>query len=194
MVRHARCVHQCTAGIRAAHARALLCWLSLGRRRSPLACRTRALCRAGYDPPMHRERAPHRREPSLLRCKTLVRHARCGHRCTAGIHAAHARAPLRWLSLGRRRITRASRSRVLRRAGCDLSMHQKTMQCTGGNPLSFGAIPWRDVPAAAPMHSLVAHGTRASATAMAVYRETGRHARKPRACAVPHRLRSVYDL
>ena len=84
-----------------ARARAPLRWLSLGRRRSTRAFRARTPCRAGCGRLRHRERALHRRNASLLRCKTVVRRATCGLQSTAGFCAAHARAPLRFLSLGR---------------------------------------------------------------------------------------------
>ena len=58
--------------------------------------------------------------------------------------AWHAQAPLRWLSLGRWRNTRACRARAPCRAGCDRS-YAIEGHCTGGRPLSFGARPWCDV-------------------------------------------------
>ena len=49
----------------------------------------------------------------------MVRRASCGLQRAAGIRVARARAPLRWLSLGRWRNTRACRARAPCRAGCD---------------------------------------------------------------------------
>ena len=193
VVRRASCDLQRAAGIRVARAQAPLRWLSLGRWRNTRACRARAPCRAGCDRSTHYERALHRREASLLRCKTVVRRASCDlqraagfrvarderhcagclsgggetrelaararraalvcdrpthyervlhrrkaslFRCktvvrrascdlqrAAGIRVARERAPLRWLSLGRWRNTRACRARAPCRAGCGRLTH-----------------------------------------------------------------------
>ena len=80
------------------------------------ACRARAPCRAGCDRPTHYERTLHRREASLLQCKTVVRRASCDLQHTPGLRVAHERAPLRWLSLGRWRHTRACRARSVPRS------------------------------------------------------------------------------
>ena len=153
----------------------------------------------------HYGRALHRREASLLRCKTVVRRASCDLQHAAGFRvaarerhcagclsgggrtrklAAHARraalaviglrttkstapaedlslsvqdrgatcelwpptrsrhsrgtsqAPLRWLSLGRWRNTRACRARAPCRAGCDRPTHMKGTAPAGGLSLS----------------------------------------------------------
>ena len=70
-------------------------------------------------------RAPRRRETSLLRCRTFVRHSSNGLQCAAGFRVAQARAPLRWLSLGRWRNTHACRARATCRAGCDRSTYHE---------------------------------------------------------------------
>ena len=61
---------------RCAHASAPLRSLSLRRRRSTSACQARAPRRAGWGRSMPHETKLNRREASLLRCKTVVRHAR----------------------------------------------------------------------------------------------------------------------
>ena len=68
---------------------------------------------------------------------------------TADFRAARAWAPLRWLSLGSRRKTRACRARALRRASWIGLLRPVQRHCDGGRPLSFGARPWRDVPVSA---------------------------------------------
>ena len=94
------------------------------------------------------QRALRRREASLLRRATVVRRASCGlqRQASAACRAAHARR--RSLSLGRRRSTRACCARAPCRAGCDRLVLIEE-HCTGERPLSFGARPWCDVPAAA---------------------------------------------
>ena len=141
LVRHASCGHRCTAGLRAAHARVLLRWLSLGRRRSPLACGACTLCRADCDAPMSHDRAVHRRKASLLRCKTLAPHANCGHRFAACFRLARAQAPLRWLSLSRRRLTRADRALALCRSGRDPpTAHERTLHRRGPSLLRCNTL------------------------------------------------------
>ena len=54
---------------------------------------------------------------------TVVRRASCGLQRAAGIRVAREQAPLRWLSLGRWRNTRACRARATCRAGCDRFTH-----------------------------------------------------------------------
>ena len=70
-------------------------WLSLGRWRNTRACRARAPCRARCDRYTHYERAPYRRETSLLRRNTVVRRVSCDLQRAAGIHVAREQAPLR---------------------------------------------------------------------------------------------------
>ena len=70
-------------------------------------------------------RAPRRREASLLRCRTFVRHSSNGLQCAAGFRMAHARAPLRWLSLGGWRTTHACHARATCRASCDWSTYHE---------------------------------------------------------------------
>ena len=115
-----------------AHAHAPLHWLSLGSRRSTRACCTRAPCRASCGRCIPYSRALHRREAFLLQRAALVRRASCGLPHTTDFRVALARAPLRWLSLGSRRRTRACCTCVPCRAGC-------------GQPMSYArALPWRE--------------------------------------------------
>ena len=65
-----------------------------------------------------RTTALHWREASLPRHGAVVRHASGGHPESAGSRVARAGTPLRSLSLGTRRSTRASCARDLCRAGC----------------------------------------------------------------------------
>jgi len=83
-----------------------------GETRKLAAC---APCRAGCDRPTYFRRTPHRREESLFRHKTVMRRANCDLQRVAGIRVAHTHVPLRWLSLGRWRNTRACRMRAVPR-------------------------------------------------------------------------------
>ena len=97
----------------------------------------------------------------------------------AGFRVAHASAPLRSPSLGWRHSTRDF---PFRRAG-RVVVGPRSIEghCTGGKPLSFGARPWNDVPAAAStLRSRLSRDARARATALAVSREEAQHARFPR--------------
>ena len=100
------------------HARARHCarCLSGGGAARELAARARraALVVVG----LCLERRLHRREASLLRRAAVVRRASCGLQEPAGFRVAYASAPLRSLSLGRRRSTRACCARAPCRAGC----------------------------------------------------------------------------
>ena len=107
------------AGICVARFQAALRWLSLGRWQNTRACRARAPCRPGCDLPVRLGRALQRREASLLRCKTVVRHASCDLHHAAGFRVTDARAPPRWLALGRWKNTRPCRARALCCADCD---------------------------------------------------------------------------
>ena len=81
---------------------------------------------------MPHARALHRREAFLLQRAALMRRASWGLQRTANFRVAHARAPLRWLSLGRRRRARACCTRAPCRAGC-------------GRPMSYAsALPRRE--------------------------------------------------
>ena len=113
-LRRARYGLQQAAGLRVcAHAIAPLCYLSLGRRRSKCACGAHAPCRAGCSRSVLFTRALHQREASTLRCNAVLRHASRGIQQAAGLRVcAHTIAPLRSLSLGRRRSTRARRARA----------------------------------------------------------------------------------
>ena len=120
------------------------------RKLSTCACRAHALCRAGYVQNAHYRRVLHRREVSIFRRKTVVRRASCGLQRAPGIRVARKQAPLRWLSLGRWRNTRACSLQRARRAAlvsvdlCTIKWH-----FTGGRPLSFGARSLYDVRAMA---------------------------------------------
>ena len=105
-------------------------WLSLGRRRSTRARKARAVRFAGSDWPCVSEiHCTSKRPP--IRCKAVVRCARCGLPHSRLSRNKRTGAPLRWLSLGRRRSTRACDARALRRNGCgrstcyQMSMHQR---------------------------------------------------------------------
>ena len=78
-----------------------------------------------------------------------MRCAKCGLPHSRLSRDKRAGAPLRWLSLGRRRRTRARDVRAVRCAvflvdPCTMESH-----CTSGRPLPLGARPWCDVPSAA---------------------------------------------
>ena len=109
------CGLQSTVAFRMARARAPLRCLSLGRRRGTRACRARAPQGAGCGWLAYHRRTLRRRTASLLHCKTVVRRARCGLQFTVGFRVARTRAPLRWVSLGRRRSTRGCRARAVPR-------------------------------------------------------------------------------
>ena len=83
-----------------------------------------------------------------LRCTAVVRRASCGLQHTADFCMAHTGAPLRWLSLGSRRSTRACCTRA---PCCTGVIYPNPIQRrrTGERPLSLSAPPWYDVPAAA---------------------------------------------
>ena len=83
------------------------------------ACRACAPCRAGCDRRSHHERVLHRQKASLFRRKAVVRYESYGFRRAPGIRVAREQAPMRWLSLGRWRSTRACRARAPCRASCD---------------------------------------------------------------------------
>ena len=101
VVRRASCGLQRAAGIRMARSPAPLRWLSLGRWGNTQTCRARAPCYAGCGHLTRHGRALHRRKASLLPCKTVVRRPSCDLQRTAGFRVTDARAPLRWLCLGR---------------------------------------------------------------------------------------------
>ena len=118
VVRRASCDLQRLASI-AWHANKRHCAGCLsggGKTREVAACPP---CRVGCDRSTRYERALHRREASLFRCKTVVRRASCGLQRAAGIHVACEQAPLHWLFLGRWQNTGAFRARAPCRADCD---------------------------------------------------------------------------
>ena len=188
VVRRASCELQRAAGIRVAREQAPLRWLSLGRWRNTRACRARAPCRAGCDRLTHLERVLHRRKASLFRRKTVVRRASCDLQRAAGIRVARERAPLRWLSLGRWRNTRACRARAPCRAGCDRPTHYGRVL----HRREASLFRCKTVVRRASCDLQRAAGIRvardASATALAVSREVAKHASLPRARAVPRWL------
>ena len=149
MVRRASYGLQRTAGSRAANVSAPLRCLFLGRRRSTQARRACAPQGAGCDRPTNHRRTLCRRTASLLHCKTVVRNARCGLQSTVGFRVARARAPLRWLSLGRRRSTLGCRAHALCRADCGQFAHRKRETTPAKNISLFAARSRCDVPAAA---------------------------------------------
>ena len=106
-----------------AHTRTRQHALSLGRRHSTCACGARALRRAGCSWLMV-DRSPLRhRDGPIPRCTAVLRHASCGLQRAAGVPVcAHANAPPRALSLGRRRVTSACDARALRRGGLSRPM------------------------------------------------------------------------
>ena len=118
VVRRASCSLQRAAGVRVARAQAPLRWLCLSGGGETRELATYATCCAGCARPTRHGRALHRREASLLRCKTVVRRASCDLQLSAGFRVADVRAPLRWLCLGRWRNTRACRAHAPCRAGC----------------------------------------------------------------------------
>ena len=122
--------------------------LRQGWGRSTRACCAHAPCRAACNRPMRCERALHRREASLYPRAAVVRRASCGLQELAGFRAARATARLRSLPLGMRRSMNACCARAPCRAGSNRTMHRKE-HCTDVRPLSFGAWPRCDVPAAA---------------------------------------------
>ena len=142
LVRRASCGLQHTANFFVAHARAPMVW------RSAQAFCTRAPRRAGFGRCMRYAKALNRREAFVLQRAALGRRASCSLQRTADVCVAHAHAPLRWLSLGRWRRTRAcclcAVPHWLVVSLCYMQGH-----CTGERPLSFGAQPWCDVPAEA---------------------------------------------
>ena len=107
VVRRASCDLQHAPGLRVAREQAPLRWLSFWRRRKTQACRARAPSRAGRDRPTHHRKTLHWRKASNPQCKTMVRRASCDLQRAPGLRVARDQAPLRWLSLGRWRHTRA---------------------------------------------------------------------------------------
>ena len=107
----------CAASFYVTRAGAPLRSMSVGRRRSTRAYRTRAACRAGCGCSVHDRTPLHRREVSLLWCETVVRRDGCGLQRAAGLCLARS------LSLGRMRSTCACRACAACRAGSDRSMH-----------------------------------------------------------------------
>ena len=147
VVWRASCGLQRAAGLVVARACAPLRWLSQENRHSTRV-HARAQCCADCGGPTLFARAPRCREAALLQRALVMRRANCGHQCAAGLGVARTRAPLRWLSLGRRRSTRAFYARATCRAGCGLPMaHVRILHRREAS--SFDARPWCDVPAAA---------------------------------------------
>ena len=106
-------------------------WLSLGRRRSTRARDAHAVRCAGFDRPMRPGKPLHQQEASSIRCKAVVRCVRCGLPHIRLSRDKRTGTPLRWLSLGRRRSTRACDARAPHRNGCGrstryrMTMHQR---------------------------------------------------------------------
>ena len=179
----------CASGFRVTRARAPLRYLSLGRTRSTRSCHARAPCRAGFGRSTHVDKAPYRWEITLLRCKIKVRRAICGLQRTAGFCVARARAPLCWLSLGRRREACEHAARASRVAL--VATNSRTVE--GQDPLPFSARHRCDIPAvASTLRSRRLHGKRERTTAQPVSQEEAKHTSLPRARAVPRCLRSPF--
>ena len=70
-------------------------------------------------------RALHRGQASFRRCKTVVRRVSCDLQRAAGIRVARSQEPLRWLSLGSWKNTRACSVRAPCRLGCDPPARRK---------------------------------------------------------------------
>ena len=87
------------------------------------ACLARAPYRTGCGRSTRLRKALQWREASHPQCNTVVRCVSCDLQCSAGIRVAREQAPLRWLSLGRWRNTRACRACAPCRAGCDRPTH-----------------------------------------------------------------------
>ena len=80
--------------------------------------------------------------------------------------------------------TRARGAALVVVASCTLQSHRN-----GKRPLSIGARPWCDVPAAVSnAQPAFVWRSRERATALAVYQEEAQHAYLRRACAVPRWL------
>ena len=91
--------------------------LSLRQTRSKRACDARAPRRNGCGRSVRLFMAMHQRGVSSVRCKAVVRCARCAPPYNQLSRGKRAGAPLRWLSLGMRRSTRACDARTVRRDG-----------------------------------------------------------------------------
>ena len=87
--------------------------------------------------------------------------------------------------------TRELEARVHRAALFVICLRTIEGYCTGGRLVTLGARPWGDVRS---VPSNVQHGTRTSATALAVSRKVAKHASLPCARAVPWRLWLSYVL
>ena len=85
----------------------------------------------------------------LLPRAAVVRRTSCGLPESAVVRVAHASAPLRSLSLGRRRSTQACCARSRRAALLVVNQRTRLGYRTFDRPLSFRTRPWCDIPAAA---------------------------------------------
>ena len=135
-----------------AYASAPLRSLSLGRRRSTRACCARAPWCAGGGRPLYDEGALYWREAAVLQRAAVVGRANYGLHESAGFRVARASAPLRSLSLRRRRSTRACRAPCCACVPCCAGRDGPCLikgHCAGERPLFFGSQPWCDVPAGA---------------------------------------------
>ena len=147
MLRRAGRALQRAAGFRVAHASAPLRWLPVGRRYTTRVCDASVACRARSNRSVPYVRKLHQREASLSWCKTVVQRVGSILQRAAGDCEAHASAPLRWLSVGRRRSTRACDARAPCRAGCGRCMPLKR-HCTSAELLPLIARPCSGVLAA----------------------------------------------
>ena len=113
----------------------------------------------------------------------MVRRASCGLQRAAGIRVARAQAPLRWLSLGRWRNTRACRARAPCRAGDGRPTHyRRALHRRKASLLRCKTVVRRA--SCGLQRAAGIRVARASATALAVSREVAKHASLPRARAV----------
>ena len=119
----------------------------------------------------------------------MIRRARAGFPKPAGTRVARARAATSF-GLSGGGAAREFAARVRRAALVVGSPCTKQGYCTGESPLSLGARPWYDVPAAAYQNLLAFawHGARGRTTAFAVSRTEAHHASLLSARAVPRWL------
>ena len=131
-------------------------------------------------------RALHKREAAPLRCKdVLSRASRGAHFGSRLARVARSCAPLRWMSLGRRRSARSYRACASRRAGCDrLMTYGRALHEREAAPLRCKAVLSR-ASRGAHFGSRLARVARLRATALDVSGEEAQRARARgyRACA-----------
>ena len=132
-----------------------LCWLSLGRRRSTHACDLRAPHRKGCDRSMQYLTAMHQREVSSIRCKVVVRCARCGLPHNQLLRGKRAGATLLAIS-----CIVAQHARLRRARGAPRwlwSVHAPWKATASARGLLFGARPCCDVSTVSLEHTAGFH-------------------------------------